>query len=330
MKPRILIARELPTEAMRVLKGRFELEVNRGEEWSKQELMARLREAEALVCQLTQKVDAEVLAAGLRLRVAANVAVGYDNIDMAAASARGVAVTNTPGVLDDSTADLTWALLLAVARRVVEGHRLVRSGGWKGWDLMLMLGADVHGKTLGMFGMGRIGRKVAERARGFRMRVLYHNRHRLAAEQEGALRVEWAEMDRLLVESDFVTLHVPLTGETRHLIGARELVLMKPAAFLINVARGPVVDEAALAEALEQKRIAGAALDVFENAPQVHPKLLTMPNVVLAPHLASASVETRTRMAVMAVENVVAVLEGKRPANLVNAEAWEKAVARGS
>ncbi|MGH9788300.1 MAG: 2-hydroxyacid dehydrogenase [Candidatus Acidiferrales bacterium] len=330
MKPRILIARELPTEAMRVLKGRFELEVNRGEEWSKQELMARLREAEALVCQLTQKVDAEVLAAGLRLRVAANVAVGYDNIDMAAASARGVAVTNTPGVLDDSTADLTWALLLAVARRVVEGHRLVRSGQWKGWDLMLMLGADVHGKTLGIFGLGRIGRKVAERARGFRMRVLYHNRHRLAAEQEGALRVEWAEMDRLLVESDFVTLHVPLTGETRHLIGARELVLMKPAAFLINVARGPVVDEAALAEALEQKRIAGAALDVFENAPQVHPKLLTMPNVVLAPHLASASVETRTRMAVMAVENVVAVLEGKRPANLVNAEAWEKAVARGS
>jgi len=328
MKTRVVVARELPTGARELLERHAELMVNRGEEWSKAELMERLPEAEALICQLTQKVDAEVLSAGPKLRVVANVAVGYDNIDIKAATARGIAVTNTPGVLDDSTADFTWALLLAVARRVVEGDRLVRSGQWKGWDLMLMLGADVHGKTLGIFGLGRIGRRVAERARGFRMRVLYHNRRRLEPGEESALGVEWAEKERLLREADFVTLHVPLTAETRHFIGARELALMKPAAYLINVARGPVVDEAALADALEQKRIAGAALDVFEKAPHVHPKLLTMApeasGVVLAPHMASASVETRTRMAMMAAESVVAVLEGREPPNLVNREAWER------
>ncbi len=319
---KVVVARELPTEAMRLLEGRVELETNRGEPWSKAELMGNLRDAAALICQLTQKVDAEVLATGPKLRVVANVAVGFDNIDVASATARGIAVTNTPGVLDDSTADFTWALLMAVARRVVEGDRLVREGKWKGWDLMLLLGGDVHGKTLGIFGLGRIGRKVAERARGFGMRVLYHGRQRLAAGEERELGVAWAEKEQLLRESDFVTLHLPLTAETRHFIGARELAAMKPTAYLINAARGPVVDEAALVEALEKKQIAGAALDVFENEPQVHPRLLTMTNVVLAPHIASASVETRTRMAVMAAENVVAALEGRRPPNLVNAQAW--------
>jgi glyoxylate reductase len=309
---------------MELLERRGELEVNRGEPWSKAELMARLGEAEALICQLTQRVDAEVLGAGPKLRVVANVAVGYDNIDVAAATARGIAVTNTPGVLDDSTADFTWAVLLATARRVVEGDRLVRRGEWTGWDLMLMLGADVHGKTLGIFGLGRIGRKVAERARGFGMRVLYHSRTRLAGEEESALGGEWATKERILRDSDFVTLHVPLNAETRHFIGARELEQMKPTAYLINAARGPVVDEAALVAALEKKQIAGAALDVFEEEPRVHPKLLMMENVVLAPHMASASVETRTRMAVMAAENVVAVLENRKPPNLVNREAWEK------
>ncbi len=321
-----MVARELPGEAMRRLESRFELEVNRGEPWSKAELMERLGEAEALVCQLTQKVDAEVLAAGPKLRVVANVAVGFDNVDVAAATARGIAVTNTPGVLDDSTADFTWALLMAVARRVVEGDRFVREGKWKGWDLMLLLGADVHRKTLGIFGLGRIGRKVAERARGFGMRVLYHDAARAPLQLERELGVEWAEKEQLLREADFVTLHVPLLPATRHLIGARELATMKPTAYLINAARGPVVNEAALVEALERKRIAGAALDVFENEPQVHPKLMAMSNVVLAPHIASASVETRTRMAVMAAENVVAVLEGKRPANLVNAEVYRTSV----
>jgi len=325
MKARVLISRQLPEAALRLLAG-HELDVHRGETpWSKAELMARLADKDALVCQLTQKVDAEVLAAGAKLRVVANVAVGFDNIDVAAATARGIAVTNTPGVLDETTADFTWALILGVARRVVEGDRLARSGRWRGWDLMMLLGADVHGKTLGILGLGRIGRRVARRAQGFSMRVLYHDAVRAAAEVERELGLEWVETkEELLQQADFVTLHVPLLPETRHLISRAELSWMKPTAYLINASRGPVVDEAALAEALEKKQIAGAALDVFENEPQIHPKLVENPRALLAPHIASASVETRTRMAVMAAENVVAVFEGRRPANLVNAEVWKK------
>lgn len=321
MNPKILVARELPAPAMEVLQAVGELDVHRQETpLTKLELMVRLGDKQALVCQLTQTVDAEVLAAGPKLRVVANVAVGYDNLDVAAATARGIAVTNTPGVLDDSTADFTWALLMAVARRVAEADRFARSGRWRGWDLMLFLGADVYHKTLGIVGMGRIGQRVAERARGFAMTVLYHDVMRLPEKQEHALGVEWVELERLLHESDFVTLHVPLLEETRHLIGADELAWMKPTAFLINASRGPVVDEAALAEALQEKKIAGAALDVFEREPEIHPGLIDLPNVVLAPHIASASVETRTRMAVMAAENVAAVLAGRRPPNLVNPE----------
>jgi len=324
VRAKVLVTRELPEAALRLLGG-HELDVHRGETpWSKAELMARLADKDALVCQLTQKVDAEVLAAGAKLRVVANVAVGYDNIDLGAATARGIAVTNTPGVLDETTADFTWALILGVARRVVEGDRLARSGEWRGWDLLLLVGADVHGKTLGILGLGRIGRRVAERARGFAMRVLYHDAVRAAAEVERELGLEWVETkEELLQQADFVTLHVPLLPETRHLISRAELSWMKPTAYLINASRGPVVDEAALAEALEKKQIAGAALDVFENEPTIHPKLLQQPTVLLAPHIASASVETRTRMAVMAAENVVAVLSGRRPANLVNAEVWK-------
>ncbi|MEE9235639.1 MAG: D-glycerate dehydrogenase [Candidatus Acidoferrales bacterium] len=319
------MARELPEAAMRLLEQHAELDVHRGQaQWSKAELMARLGDKEALVCQLTQKIDAEALAAGAKLQVVANVAVGYDNIDVGAATARGIAVTNTPGVLDETTADFTWALLLGVARRVAEGDQFLRRGQWKGWDLLLLLGADVHGKTLGVMGLGRIGQRVARRARGFAMRVLYHDAVRASASLERELGVEWAERERLLRESDFVTLHVPLLPETHHLMGTAEFGLMKPTAYLINASRGPVVDEAALAEALERKQIAGAALDVFENEPRVHPKLLALPNVLLAPHLASASVETRTAMAVLAAENVVAVLEGRRPPHLVNPEVWEK------
>jgi len=325
MKARVLITRELPEAAVRLL-AEHELDVHRGETpWTKAELIGRLADKDALICQLTQKVDAEVLAAGKKLRVVANVAVGYDNIDVAAATARGIAVTNTPGVLDETTADFTWALILGVARRVAEADRFARSGQWRGWDLMLLLGADVHGKTLGILGLGRIGRRVARRAQGFAMRVLYHDAVRAPAEVERELGVEWAETKAaLLQQADYVTLHTPLLPETRHLIGRAELSWMKPTAFLINASRGPVVDEAALAAALEKKQIAGAALDVFENEPAIHPKLVTMPNVLLAPHIASASVETRTRMAVMAAENVVAALEGRRPANLVNEEVWRK------
>jgi glyoxylate reductase len=320
----VLVARALPKKAEDLLAQHCHLDIHRGETpLSKSELMARLANKAALICQLTQQVDAEVLAAGSELRVVANVAVGYDNIDVVAASQRGIAVTNTPGVLDDTTADFTWALLLAVARRVVEADRFLRSGQWKGWDLMLFLGGDVHGKTLGIFGLGRIGQRVAERAKGFRMRVLYHDAIRAAAEAEERLGVEWVTKEQLLREADFVTLHVPLTPETRHFIGVREIALMKESAYLINASRGPVVDEAALVGALEQKRIAGAALDVFEKEPSIHPMLITYPNVVVAPHIASASVETRTRMAVMAAENVVAVLEGRRPPNLVNPEVYE-------
>jgi glyoxylate reductase len=326
---RILVARELPAEAMRILEGSGALEVHRRETpLTKEELMARLADKEALVCQLTQKVDADVLAAGKKLKVVGNVAVGYDNVDVAAATVRGIAVTNTPGVLDDTTADFVWALLLAVARRVVEADGFARSGGYKGWDLMMFLGGDVHHKTLGIIGMGRIGRRVARRARGFSMEVLYHDVARLPEAKERELGVRWAERDRLLHEADFVTLHVPLLEETRHLIGADELEWMKPTAFLINASRGPVVDEAALAEALRQKKIAGAALDVFEEEPRIHPGLVELSNVVLAPHIASASVETRTRMAVMAAENVAAVLAGRRPPNLVNAEVWKESAER--
>lgn len=329
MRPKVLVARELPEAAMRLLWDHAEIELHRRETpLSKQELMARLRDKDALVCQLTQRVDAEVLAAGAKLRLVANVAVGYDNIEVGAATARGVAVTNTPGVLDDTTADFTWALILGVARRVAEGDRLVRSGEWKGWDLMLLVGGDVHGKTLGIVGLGRIGKRIAQRARGFGMHVLYTDAARAAAEVEREFGVEWAEKERLLGEADFVSLHVPLLPETRHWMGAAEFRRMKPTAYLINASRGPVVDEAALVEALEQKGIAGAGLDVFENEPAIHPKLLVLPNVLLAPHIASASVETRTRMAVMAAENVLAVLAGRRPPNLVNAEVWEATAAR--
>lgn len=324
MPVKVLITRALPEEATAVLRKHTELDVHEGESpLSKAELIEWVRGKQALVCQLTQRVDAEVLGAGKDLRVVANVAVGFDNIDVKAATARGIAVTNTPGVLDETTADFTWALLLGVARRVVEGHQLARSGQWKGWDLMQLLGTDVHGKTLGIVGLGRIGQRVARRARGFGMRVLYCDAARAAAEVERELGVEWAEKERLLRESDFVSLHVPLLPETRHWMGPAEFELMKPTAYLVNASRGPVVDEAALAEALEQKKFAGAALDVFEQEPKIHPKLLALPNVLLAPHIASASVETRTRMAMVAAENVVAVLSGQRPPNLVNPEVYE-------
>lgn len=324
MPARVLLTRALPEEATAVLRKHAELDVHEGDSpLSKAELIERVRGKQALVCQLTQRVDAEVLGAGKDLRVVANVAVGFDNIDVKAATARGIAVTNTPGVLDETTADFTWALLLGVARRVVEGDQLARSGQWKGWDLMQLLGTNVHGKTLGIVGLGRIGQRVARRARGFGMRVLYCDAARAATEVERELGVEWAEKERLLRESDFVSLHVPLLPETRHWMGPAEFELMKPTAYLVNASRGPVVDEAALAEALEQKKFAGAALDVFEQEPKIHPKLLALPNVLLAPHIASASVETRTRMAVLAAENVVAVLSGQRPPNLVNPEVYE-------
>jgi glyoxylate reductase len=270
---------------------------------------------------ITEIIDDALLGECPDLRVVSNVAVGYNNVDVAAATRRGVIVTNTPDVLTDTTADFAWALLMATARGVVGADRYVRSGNWTQWDFGLFLGADVHGKTLGIVGFGRIGRAMAKRARGFDMRVLYQDAVAADADTERDLRATRVDLATLLGESDFVTLHTPLQPETRHLINASSLQAMKKSAFLINASRGPVVDEAALARALKEKWIAGAALDVFENEPHVHPDLLGLPNVVLAPHIGSASHDTRVKMSVLAVENCLAVLEGRRPPTPVNPEA---------
>jgi glyoxylate reductase len=255
------------------------------------------------------------------LRVVANVAAGYDNVDVAGATSRGVLVTNTPGVLDETTADLAFALLMAAGRRVVEGDREVRSGVWAGWAIDHLLGQDVHGATLGVVGMGNIGQAVARRGSGFGMRVLYNNRRPVAAEVEEQLGATFVDLHDLLREADFVSVHVPFRQSTRHLIGERQLATMKPSAVLVNTARGAVVDEAALARALRERRIFGAGLDVYEDEPRVHADLLELDNVVLAPHIGSASVRTRSRMCAMAARNLVAALGGERPPNLVNAEA---------
>jgi glyoxylate reductase len=316
----IFVSRPLPEGALAPARGRATVHVNpEDRRLTPAELARHVRAADGLVCLLTDVVDAELLRQAPRLRAVANVAVGYDNIDLAAATRRRIVVTNTPGVLTETTADFTWALLLATARRVVEGDAYTRAGRFTEWGLMLLLGGDVHGKTLGILGLGRIGRAVARRALGFSMRVLYHDAVRdEAAERE--LGVIYAGKDAVLREADFVTLHVPLLAETRHYVGEPELRLMKPTAYLVNAARGPVVHEAALARALKAGWIAGAGLDVYEDEPRIHPDLIECRNAVLAPHIASASRETRLRMATMAVENCLAVLEGSRPPNALNPE----------
>lgn len=291
---------------------------------TKEELLEIIPGQDAVITMLANPIDSEVIGAGQKLKVIANYAVGFNNIDLAAATARGIAVVNTPDVLTAASADFAWALLLATARRVVEGDALVRAGRFAGWAPELLLGVEVHGKTLGIVGAGRIGQAVAKRARGFAMRILYHNRTRLPEDVERELGLEYADLDALLKEADFVSLHCPLTPETRHLIGERELGLMKPTAVLINTARGPVVDEGALVQALREGRIYGAGLDVFENEPALHPGLAELPNVVLAPHIASAGRETRLQMVDLVVSDVLAVLKGQRPRNLVNPEIWKR------
>ena len=283
------------------------------------DLLAGVADADALICLLSDRIDDEALSLAPDLRIVANVAVGYENVDVAAAAQRGVIVTNTPGVLTETTADLTLGLLLAAARRIVEGDRELRAGRFGSWGLKQpLMGVDVYERTLGIVGMGRIGSAVARRARlGFGMRVLYHNRRR-DDETEQALGAEWVPFDKLLEESDFVSVHVPLTSETHHLFGPDEFARMKPSAYLINVARGPVVDEEALVEALRCGVIAGAGLDVFEHEPDVHPGLLEQrERVVLLPHIGSASDATRRAMARIAVDNVLAVLAGDPPATPV-------------
>lgn len=280
---------------------------------SKPELIARLRGRDGLICHIINSIDDEVLAAAPTVKVVANVAVGYNNIDVAAAHRRGVVVTNTPDVLTETTADFAWALLMATARRVVEADRFARSGQWHRWQWDLLWGADVYGKTLGLVGFGRIGRAVARRALGFNMRVLYQDAVRADAAVERELSVSREELETVLREADFVSLHTPFLPETRHLMNERTLRLMKKSAILVNASRGPVVDEAALVRALQEGWIAGAGLDVFEEEPKIHPGLIPLTNVVLAPHIASASSDTRVAMATLAVRNCLAVLEGKPP-----------------
>ncbi len=322
-RPKVLATRPLFEAAREILNKSFDVEYwTQPERISREELLRRTQDKEALVCLLTERVDEELLAAAPKLKIAANVAVGFDNMDVPACTKRRVAATNTPGVLDETTADFAWTLLMAVARRVSEGEQLARSGQWKGWDLDQLCGTDVWGKTLGILGFGRIGRGVARRAGGFLMKVIYHDAVRAPEALEKELHAEYREFNRLLAESDFVSVHVPLLPETRRLLSTAQFSSMKPTAFVINTSRGPVVDEAALVQALEGGKIAGAALDVFENEPAIHPGL-KRPNVVLAPHIASASIETRTKMACMAAENVVALFSGKRPPNILNPEVLE-------
>ena len=312
MSKKIVISNVLPVESRRIVPAEIEVDYNDSDQvLPKTELIRRLQGAEGLVCHILSTVDDEVLAAAPRLKVVSNVAVGYNNIDVAACRRHGVTVTNTPDVLTETTADFAWALLMAAARRVLEADAYVRSGQWTVWKWDLLWGADIHDKTLGVVGFGRIGRAVARRGLGFGMRVLYHDTIRADAATEQALNATATDLETLLRESDFVLMHTVLSPETRHLINERTLRLMKKTAVLVNAARGPVVDEAALVKALSERWIGAAGLDVFEDEPKVHSGLLPLKNVVLAPHIASASHETRIAMATLAVRNCLAVLEGK-------------------
>ena len=323
-KPRVYCSHELFEEARKILDATSDVEYwTQAERPPREEVLRRVKDKEGLVCLLTEKVDEGLLRAAPKLRIAANVAVGFDNIDVAACTKRGVVATNTPGVLDETTADFAWTLLMAVARRLGEGEQLARSGNWKGWNLDQLCGADVWGKTLGIVGFGRIGRAVARRALGFNMKVIYTDAVRAPEDAEKQVNATFQDMNTLLAEADFISLHVPLLAETQGLFDAPKFFRMKRTAFLINTSRGPVVDEAALVAALESKKIAGAALDVYENEPFIHPGL-KRPNVVLAPHLASASLETRTKMAVMAANNVVSLFQGQMPPNMVNPSVLKK------
>jgi len=319
MRPKVLISQKIFDEVVARVRQHFEVDWNPSERpLSPRLLIQRLRDKSGAIILLTDRIDEEVLSRCPDLKIVSNIAVGYNNIDVEACTRRRVIVTNTPGVLDDTTADLTWALLLASARRIVESDRYLRTSRWKGWGLMQFLGCDVHHKVLGICGLGRIGRGVARRARGFDMQVLYTDVVRANPSVEVDLGARFVNKEILLSESDFITLHLPLEPQTTHYVSRDEFARMKPTAILINASRGPVVDEKELVRALRAKTIAGAGLDVYEKEPEVERALLSMRNVVLVPHIGSASRETRLRMATMAAENLVAGLTGRRPPNLVN------------
>lgn len=324
-KSKVLLTRRLPEDGMKLLNQHFDMEVNPLDNvMSGDRIAESIKDKEGLVCLLTDDIDSNIIQEAAALKIIANYAVGYNNIDLRTANERRIAVTNTPDVLTESTADLTMGLVISVARRIVEGDKFVRAGRFRGWAPELLLGSDVHAKRLGIIGMGRIGKAVAKRAYGFNMDILYHDTERLPKEVENMIGARYRELRQLLRESDFVSVHTPLTQDTRYLISADTLALMKETAYLINVARGAIVDESALVAALRNGAIAGCALDVYENEPTVTSELMKMSNVVLVPHIGSASRETRTKMALMVVDNLVAVLiENRRPPNIVNPEIYE-------
>jgi len=325
LKPKVFVTRKIPKPGLDILEKECEVKVNPYDRaLTKKELIENVKGMNGLLCLLTDTVDKEVIDANPNLRIISNYAVGYNNIDVKEATRRKIMVTNTPGVLTDTTADLTWALIMSIARKIVQADKFTREGKFKGWSPMLFLGSDVHHATLGIIGLGRIGKAVAKRASGFEMRILYTDVKRSPEEIESKLRAEFVSLEELLSTSNFVSIHTPLVPETYHLIGEKQLKMMKKTAYLINVARGPIVDEKALVLALQNKWIAGAALDVYENEPNLTPGLAELDNVIIVPHIGSASVATRIKMATMAATNLVAGLTGKIPPNLINKELIER------
>jgi len=320
MKPPVLVARHIFPQVIEHLGRHFDVEANgQPVDWSRDELIRRLQGKVGAFVSSTEPIDAALLDACPGLRALCCMSVGYNNIDVAACTARGIVVTNAPDVLTDTTADFGFGLMMATARRITESEHFLRAGRWERWAYDMFVGADVHGATLGILGMGRIGQAIARRgALGFSMKVIYHNRSRLAPELEAPLGARWVEKAELLREADHLVIVVPYSPSSHHAIGAAELALMKPGSTLTNIARGGVVDDTALAQALAERRIAAAGLDVFEDEPRVHPALLALPNVVLTPHIASATASTRLKMAMLAADNLIAVLGGKPPLTPVN------------
>ncbi len=322
-KPRVYVTRQIFDEALDILRQDAKVEVFEGVDnpVPRDTLLSKIRHVDGLICLLTDTIDAEVIDVSGKLKVISNMAVGFNNIDVEEATRRGIYVTNTPGILTETTADCAFALLFAIARRIAEADRHVRAGRWiHAWGPRMFIGTDIHGKTLGIIGLGRIGSAIARRAKGFDMNIIYYDVIRRRDLEEN-LGISFKSLDEVLSEADFVTVHVPLTGETHHMIGQRELSMMKETSYLVNSSRGPVIEQAALHTALKEGIIAGAALDVFEREPlDPSSPLLELDNVVLTPHIASASVETRTKMAVVAANNLVSILRGEKPPNLVNPE----------
>lgn len=325
MKPKILVTGKLPDQIIKNLAELCDIEANSEDKpMGMDAILALIPDKDGLLSMITDRVDEDLMNRAPRLRIISQMAVGYNNIDVDAATLRGITVTNTPGVLTDATAELAFALLLAVARRVVEGDKMVRQGRFRFWAPFLFLGSEVSGKTLGIIGMGRIGKAVAKRASGFDMKLIYHNPDRLNVSEEEKYGAQFKGLEALLSEADFVSLHVPLTEKTRHLITKKELVLMKKTAFLINTSRGPVVNEKDLVEALRTGVIAGAGIDVYENEPALEPGLALLENAVLLPHVGSGTLETRTKMAEMAAESLLIGLGGNVPPRMVNPEAFKR------